>query len=517
MSVAEKIRKYIRPWLLLLFAAMVFYIWLAYQVPYTHDDWDWGLDSGIEHFLKADLNSRYAGNLIEVLITRSFILKTCLMGIVFALIVFLTTRNAYLFTGSCSKKSIDTKSAVCSFLLANALFLSIPFYIWGQTNGWVAGFSNFVISALGLMWFIYLIFEHKEEYSSRSGRIIYAVLYLVFGIVIQLFIENLTVFFLLFSFAASVYLLVKKKGKKALNIYMLFIGNTIGALIMFSSNIYGSLWNTGTAIDGYRVLQYDRSQPVTVFLDAACQRYMRDFIPEIISEHILLPVFISLILILIGIRRLKGKDSPAKKFLTVLMMVFDVLFFAYYVSVLLNKCPAFITDADNLYVLLDLGFTEIISVELVVMFWDEKKLLTKILTAWFTPFLVMLPMLVIDSIGGRCFYAGVICHIMLCQMLLICFIKDLKFAFKAVWLALLCCITIFFAVRMTVIYSNIGRVSRERYAVIDSIKNETDGIVIDMPSYPFAQYLWYPDPIDESRMEYYKEFYGIPDNVELEF
>ena len=51
------------------------YLWVAAQIPYTHDDWDWGLQLGMQHLLSADINSRYTGNLIEVMITRNTALK----------------------------------------------------------------------------------------------------------------------------------------------------------------------------------------------------------------------------------------------------------------------------------------------------------------------------------------------------------------------------------------------------------------------------------------------------------
>ena len=49
--------------------SLVFYVWLAAQIPYCHDDWDWGLQIGIQQLLTANLNSRYVGNFIEVVLT----------------------------------------------------------------------------------------------------------------------------------------------------------------------------------------------------------------------------------------------------------------------------------------------------------------------------------------------------------------------------------------------------------------------------------------------------------------
>lgn len=517
MSFTEKIRKHIWPWCIFILAAAVFYIWIAYQIPYTHDDWDWGLAPGIEHLTTADINSRYAGNAVEVLITRSFALKTVVMGLVFALMVFSSTKNAYLFLSGETKSKIDFKTTTCAFLFANCIFLCMPSYIWGQTNGWVAGFANFVMSALAMLIFFRLLFERGSSHLSKKRKVTSAVLHFVFGVIIQLFIENLTVIFLMFSFAFALYCLIRKEERKNINIYTLFAGNLAGAVIMFSNNIYSSLWNTGTAVDGYRVLQYDRSKPLSVFLETAYQRYMRNFIPGIVSQDILIPMVISLLLLLIAARKLKGKESFAKKFLIVLMMIFDIAFLVYYGSVMFNKCPAFIRESDSLYAFIDLGFAEIISVELVVLFLNERKLLRRLLVFWFMPFLAMVPMLTVDSIGGRCFYAGVISFCVFCQMLLIYYLKNVRFVPKTIVLVVLGIITAFFAFSMGRIYLAIGHVSRERYQIIENVKDETGDITIVMPPYPFEDYMWFPDPADDSRVAYFKEFYGIPDNVDVEF
>ena len=56
------------------------------MLPYSGDDWDWGLSIGLRHLLTADINSRYFGNLIIVLMSRSPLLKTLIMGSASALI-----------------------------------------------------------------------------------------------------------------------------------------------------------------------------------------------------------------------------------------------------------------------------------------------------------------------------------------------------------------------------------------------------------------------------------------------
>ena len=72
--------------LLFLLAWFAFCLWLAAQIPYTHDDWDWGLSNGIEQLLTASINSRYVGNLIVVALTRSVLLKDLVMALTFTLL-----------------------------------------------------------------------------------------------------------------------------------------------------------------------------------------------------------------------------------------------------------------------------------------------------------------------------------------------------------------------------------------------------------------------------------------------
>ena len=44
-----------------------------------------------------------------------------------------------------------------------------------------------------------------------------------------------------------------------------------------------------------------------------------------------------------------------------------------------------------------------------------------------------------------------------------------------------------------------------------------DAQEITLPTYPYANYLHAPDPIDQTRMEFFKEFYGINGDVNVIF
>ena len=40
------------------------WLYIAWNVPYTGDDWDWGLSEGLERWLSGALNNRYAGTFL---------------------------------------------------------------------------------------------------------------------------------------------------------------------------------------------------------------------------------------------------------------------------------------------------------------------------------------------------------------------------------------------------------------------------------------------------------------------
>ena len=132
---------------------LLYYLWIAAQIPYTHDDWAWGTKSGMDWLLKANVNSRYAGNAMVVALTRYPGLKTIVMGIVFALI----PASAVRLVKSAAEQEGDQEENKCIFLyiLANALMLSVPKVTWMQTFGWVSGFSNYVMVSLAML--IYLL------------------------------------------------------------------------------------------------------------------------------------------------------------------------------------------------------------------------------------------------------------------------------------------------------------------------------------------------------------------------
>ena len=69
---------------------VLFFFFFAVQVPYSHDDWQWGSHSNWLLMLNgfANYNGRYLGNLFEILITRSVLAKNIALTVGMFFIIY---------------------------------------------------------------------------------------------------------------------------------------------------------------------------------------------------------------------------------------------------------------------------------------------------------------------------------------------------------------------------------------------------------------------------------------------
>lgn len=245
-------------------AFLLFWIYIAFSVPYTHDDWDWGLEVGLRQWLTGAVNSRFAGNFFVVLMTRSEILKTAIMGgCMFGLAVLL----ALLSRGG---------TFLGRYLAGNLLMLSIPLRIWRQTFGWVSGFANFVISAVLLLGWLLLL--ERVQSPEKEKKACAAILF-VYTLILCLFIENLALLLLGLSLLAVIMSAVRRRGM--LTALCSLAGAAIGCFLLFFNPLYADLGETGVALGGIRSLSFSMDGGLPAALDAVAYRYAAVLLPEL--------------------------------------------------------------------------------------------------------------------------------------------------------------------------------------------------------------------------------------------
>ena len=173
-------------------AFWIFWIWIAANTPYGLDDWKWGIPLGIEELVTASLNSRYIGNTLEVIVSRSFLLKTLLMGTMETLIPLLSVLLIQRWRETEGEAAASDCFLVLMLVLANLVYLTLPQIIRAQTYGWVAGFSNYGLAAFLLVVSQGILLDGKDP-AQKHGLGFYVVSMFV-GLITQLVLENITIF-----------------------------------------------------------------------------------------------------------------------------------------------------------------------------------------------------------------------------------------------------------------------------------------------------------------------------------
>lgn len=486
-------------------AVLAFYIWMAAQIPYTGDDWDWGSAVGMEQFLHATVNSRYVGNFFEVVMTRSEFLKVAFMGVSYFLIPFLLMRIAAKDRGI-----MEPDRQLLLFLLCNCLILTMNHVMWREVYGWTAGFANFGISALFLLlWLKELLkaFDGEPKVNNSPGRVL---LYLVAGFCGQLFIENLAIYCVLLACVlCGIY--YYRFRRVPCRVLAMGIGAVGGLVVMFSSSIYQTLFTTGKAIGG------GRSLPILSYSTLYAGIYELGIITlnigrELYDNNLVLTLVVLLIL---SFWMRSGKSIANKHFCkktnwaNYTLMVAFVLCHIYDIV-----CKSHLTVVYLVDFIVSIAYFLTISIEIFFSFRKGKR--GKLLALWLSPPILIAPLLLTTELGQRLFYTTNIAVLLFLMLV----ISGLMEATTALTLKRAGVLAVFIAVLLFgfygQMYSDIGACKETREDLINEALTMGQK-TIEQPGFPHDEYLHGEDPDAEWRLDYYKEFYGIPADVELIF
>ena len=125
---------------------------LGFLFIYTGDDWAWGSQIGLNRlntFFK-NYNSRYLGNLTVLLLTRSNLLKSIVIGTILFGIINLLAKIT-------NNKRIDL------YLISTILILNTPKLIFKESISWTSGFSNYATSTFLMLIFFYYIKDIQKK------------------------------------------------------------------------------------------------------------------------------------------------------------------------------------------------------------------------------------------------------------------------------------------------------------------------------------------------------------------
>lgn len=496
------------------FVFLVFYGWLAGQIPFCHDDWEWGIDIGIERWISAEQNSRYLGNFIEIIMTRSVSMKVLIMGIFFVLIPCLVMRIiSVLLDIRCAK----TKSLL--FLLCNILLLTMDREIWKQACGWIAGFANFTISAVFVLYLILDNFSVLTDQESGGNTSLKSVLYTFFiALAGQLFLENLAIYVVLFAVLLCMVSYFKFHSISNKLMAML-AGSIIGIMIMFSSSLYDTLLSTGEAINGYRRLYINSEDSIMRMAINCIKQFIR--LPYWLWENNLI---LSLGILAVMSIRIIQKEKNANTAKTCLVL--NGICAVYFVWHNFYALPGETQMYQSVNGMADITFHAIsfsmnmlyflIIIVGILLTTPDKRKRIQLFFFWLSAPITVAPLIFISEYGQRLFFfSNTLQMVFLGLMICDCLqngntksVTQLLTYFTLVAAILMC--------HYVKIYSDIGSCMRQRGVIIQTAQQE-DMREIVLPIYPHLEYLHYPDPTGESWEVAFKQFYGIDDSVIVRF
>lgn len=476
---------------------LAFYLWMAAQIPYTHDDWDWGISNGIRQLVYATLNARYVGNFFAVVMTRSELLKTLIMGIGGFLIPYGLAVYAEQAPGEDSRER-----KLSAFLLCNVLMFLLPREIWRQTYAWVAGFANYSVSAVFLLVWVREIRETFSRQSPDRGTGWWElVLCFASSILVQMFLENLAIYtVLLGAFLCGVHFVRNKKIP--LKSILMLLGAIIGLIIMFSSRIYGSLWSTGEAVDGYRSLsvgtQYSLMTTIYMLLSQAAV-----LAPLIFEENTVLCLTVLGLLTVLLLQRQRKKGYMYA--LCGLNGLFALYVLYSYISTptaaQLDGFPALAVNG---------AFFLTVAAETVLLLRGQKGALGAAVTIWFSVPGVILPLVFTLETGNRLFFTSDVFFALFAAVLL-CLTE--KACLKKMTVLLLVG-TVMLMCFYGYIYHGIGACKREREGLM-ALAAAENASSVTLPQYPHEDYIWAPNPVGEKREMFFRTFYHLPEGIEI--
>lgn len=478
------------PWLIA--AMFLFSLFIAYHIPYTHDDWDWGRQIGVSNWLSATFNNRYVGTFFVVLLTRFPAAKVLIMALVMTALPLIC---AELGTGS-------GKDRPRRWMLALACFVSfsMPRITWRQTYGWVAGFSNFTLGACAMLALLSLL-QYLRRRGLRRPWLGCASIFL-FSFAAQLFAENISAILPFFLVCAMVLIRCWRDRDTCRIFVSALLGTVLGAVIIFFNPLYRELATTGAATEQFRVLTFSPNDPVPVILSTMLKVFFGEVLPTLYETHPILVLFLCAAVWI----DLSGKGRGPALGLCIPMAVYGV--WCCYCAAQMGQTYGWIPSSA----LLRSAGAFLFSVLLLISFLcSPRREKWRTLAFFFLAVLLTTPFAAIARMGPRCYHASHFC--LLVAGLSCCTRARPSLRAKGALAAgLLVCVLC-----LVHVYSVIGSCNALR-AELTRQALDSGASTLVLPSMDGTySYFWGYNPQNALRADHYREYYGLPGDLELIF
>ena len=474
--------------LILLFAVF------SYMFPYSGDDWAWGSQLGIDRFERFfdRYNGRYFGNFLVLTITRNRLIRTILMSLSYYLVCF-----------SCYKYAPEKKNS--SLLLSAILFFVMPRAMFAQSIVWSSGYSNYVPSAIISVLFMLMVNNITGSDPPKYPKhfFVYTLLMGYFG---APFIENVALFNICLAIAVIGYTAIKFKKAYACHFGFL-IGSVAGSLWMFSNSAYSSI-SSGT--DSYR----DISTSIIDLIVTAVKHIATTGKHLVLSNGVMCAIA-SVLLAALAFIFIKQSKNKSQKNFVVFALAINMVCCAYilYRTYLVystdpSKAKEFTLTATIFAIAPT--FFYIITIFILPLICIDKGTKFRILLPLYCVPVVVAPLLVVNPIGPRCFFAAYLFMMVFIVNLFSYVSKKLDLDKKSNKLVVgslcagLCTLSVIYLSIFVPIFKYDNK--RNESAKIQYENGENTIIIAELP---YDDYVWMGEPRKELWIQRYNLFHDI--------
>ncbi len=470
-----------------------FSLFIAWSVPYTHDDWDWGRQIGIENWLTGRYNNRYVGTFFVIVMTRLPLVKTLVMALTMTALPLLCT---YLARGRDWSQERTALMAVAAYFVVFAM----PVITWRQTYGWVAGFSNFTMGSLFLLLLMAAL-KYAVNGSCTRPWLLGAGC-LILGFAAQLCSENISMFFPVLLVVAMVLVRFWKRRELTVVFLAALIGTALGTLLMFFNPLYVNLATSGASPEQFRSLTVSLEDPILTILGTLLTLLFGEVLPSLYETHPILTVVLAL-----GAWIELGKTHrKAAAALCIPMLAYGI--FVCYCAHQMRWVFGWLPSSAALRTAGAAAFTLLWLISVLISREEHKwhvLVLSLFALALTTPFAA------IKHMGPRCYH---ISHFCLLAAGLSRF-AGMKFTgIRRIVTVAALAVTVVYLTRA---YAAIGSADRLRSELTrQALQTQADTLVLPSVDGEFT-YSWGYNPQSDLRAEHYREYYGLPEDMNLIF
>ena len=424
------------------------------------------------------VNGRYLGNFFGLALAASLLLRVFVKSIVIFLMIFI------------SKKLLKIDNNIY-LLIFISLFLFMPKEMFRETIPFTAGFANYVILIIGILFIINVHFNYKHE----KNNLLISIFFLITGIFNSLFVEHITIYNLLLSIYFIIYYYIKTKKINYLYLFY-FVGSLVGTIIMFSNPTYLATANGEDTYRAFSSLQEILKKPFAILRAAFFHNHAINFS-------------------LIYLMTLLYKNKITKKNYISNFAIFFIILFGLYSFIKLFDSDMLILANYTKHFEALITFVFFISIGYLIYL---SKLLNKsevyrLLFYVISIVMILAPLVLVSPLGPRCYIITYILMIILIVDLYMIMEKN-----KIVKIKSICNIlVIIFLTQLVfyfIVYGSIYLKNSERTRFVSNqLKQKSE--IIEIIDLPYPEYLHMSAICSEYGELVFKEFYKIPDDTIL--